>query len=840
MQLPLQTGSPRRLAISPDQPPSVQEFSHGSKNSTLPLPSPNHLEASQYDKSTGCQLTVHDFLHGLRKSVILPDEPAEAPKLQPIASTRLEDLPFIDSAATILGPGLFDPPESTPGETDSDQILSPSPGVSRLRYPSPKCADEQDVLMKIPKVTRTYTKKVKPVLLIWKDGSAISHTQSSTHERALLDGLVDVGSTEQLPCMSIPETGPAERQRSVIPRKRKRQALQGIRQENPSEDNLSMVIREKKKTTKRKKRRAPVNELALVTRHSSAPLRQVRKSIRRYHISVSNRRCAHYTANLTEQKAYDSTIPVDSLNVNLDEQQFGESTSPNRGRNRESTKANVGKPVTRVRHEIIMPKQEVLAREGFKVPPTTPRAKKSPGWRLGSGFDGITLAPTTNRRPQTSRNRKVRFARTPYFLGRSPPKLELSSRLSPTRQSVDQSGFLNRQKDQGGPVGKRLFEPARESGTADCSVEVGLPHRAAETGRNPGFEPGASLTALLRPTSENDQSGTTSSSHHDGIVKGLVQLHSSQNDDLDASQTIREPSRSERNGWLKRRRVKFAVADEDEEEQRYSLTQRTLVNASKNRRGDGKSALGTYFETPQAQLAVDNRLQALNGGGQTAPFLQRPMARQQQGVFLDNKSDERSERQMLYNAEVQGSDSEEMLDHQSSDTPPDPLLVSDSEANFSASPLHAKNLSTSYVRHHIEVPRTSEVPETQERPQEPVEIDYTTIEASDLDRHPCSIPVTNLDSGKYFSKAVQQLDSPDEVPHTITRRRSRRDPGQDMKDSQAMVGTQKGARHVSATVTTVGESTWKQEGSLELGVTPRLQRRMSNVPFRPPFKEPLR
>ncbi|CAF9917846.1 hypothetical protein IMSHALPRED_003763 [Imshaugia aleurites] len=824
MQLPLQTGSPRRLAISPDQPPSVQEFSHGLKNPTLPVPSPNGLEAPQHDKSTGCQLTVQDFLHGLRKSVILPDEPAEAPKLQSIASTRLEDLPFIDSAATVLGPGLFDPPESTPGETDSDQILSPSPGVSRLRYPSPKCADEQDVLMKIPKVTRTYTKKVKPVLLIWKDGSAISHTQSSTHERALLDGLVDDGSTEQLPCISIPETGPAERQRSVIPRKRKRQALQGIRQENPSEDNLSMVIREKKKTTKRKKRRAPVNELALVTRHSSSPLRQVRKSIRRYHILVSNRRCAHYTANLTEQKAYNSTIPVDSLNVNLDEQQFGESTSPNRGRNRESTKANVGKPVTRIRHEIIMPKQEVLAREGFKVPSTTPRAKKSPGWRLGSGFDGITLAPTTNRRPQTSRNRKVRFARTPCFLGRSPPKLELSSRLSPTRQSVDQSGFLNRQKDQGGPVGKRVFEPARESGTADCSVEVGLPHRAAETGRNPGFEQGASLTALLRPTSENDQSGTTSSSHHDGIVKGLVQLHSSQNDNLDASQAIREPSRSERNGWLKRRRVKFAVADEDEEEQLYSLAQRTLVNASKHRRGDGRSGLGTYFETLQAVLAVDKRLQALDGGGQTAPFSQRPMVSQQQDVFLDNKSDERSQRQMSDNAEVQGS----------------PLLFSDSETDISASPLHAKSLSTSYARHHIEVPRTSEVPETQERPQGSVEIDYTTIEASDLDRHPCSIPVTNLDSGKYFSKAVQQLDSPDEVPHTITRRRSRRDPGQDMKDSQVMVGTPKGARHVSATVTTGGESTWKQEGSLELGVTPRLQRRMSNVPFRPPFKRPLR
>lgn len=53
-----------------------------------------------------------------------------------------------------------------------------------------------------------------------------------------------------------------------------------------------------------------------------------------------------------------------------------------------------------------------------------------------------------------------------------------------------------------------------------------------------------------------------------------------------------------------------------------------------------------------------------------------------------------------------------------------------------------------------------------------------------------------------------------------------------------MFGSRKGAHHVKGGPITSEQRLQKQEGSLELGITPRLKRRMSNVPFRPPFKEP--
>ena len=183
---------------------------------------------------------------------------------------------------------------------------------------------------------------------------------------------------------------------------------------------------------------------------------------------------------------------------------------------------------------------------------------------------------------------------------------------------------------------------------------------------------------------------------------------------------------------------------------------------------------------------------------------------------------------------------DEVLDRQSSHSPPQPPPSRDlDEAAFQTSPMHAQGPPIPNARHHVQVPRTSEVPETQDRLQEFIERDHTRTESPSLTLRSYRIPATSLDSGDYFSKAIQQLDSPEEIPHTVTRRRSRREPGQDVRGSQRMFGTQKGAHHVSVPPTTGKVRLEEQEGSLELGVTPRLKERMSNVPFRPPFKEPL-
>lgn len=296
---PLQTGTPTRLAVKPDQPLSVQEFLRSLKKSTRPLPTPKRLEAPQDNTLTSRQLTVQGFLHSLRKPVTptcKSAETAEAPKLQPIASTGHEDLSSIDSAAGVLGPGLLDPPESILNDISSEQVLSPLPEANRPQSPNPKGSDEKDVSMKMPKVVRTYAKKTKQVLTVRQDSASLFLTQSSTRDGAPLDGVVHDGSgapIDQAASREIPRIQPAKKPTSVVLRKRKRQPQQDdeeIRQEDHSEDDADMVIGEKKKRTKRKKRRAPVNELALVTKPPSHEVSPVIAQVRTpfgHHLNLS-------------------------------------------------------------------------------------------------------------------------------------------------------------------------------------------------------------------------------------------------------------------------------------------------------------------------------------------------------------------------------------------------------------------------------------------------------------------------------------------------------------------------------------------------------------------------
>ncbi|CAF9940004.1 MAG: hypothetical protein ALECFALPRED_008402 [Alectoria fallacina] len=700
---PLQTDTPTRLAVSLGHPLSVQEFLHSLKKSTRKLPTPKRVESPQDNTFT---------------RPYNPVEAAEAPELQPIASTDHGDLRFI--GAIVPGPDLLGPPES-PNEIDDKQAPSPSPEIKRLQPPNLNGTGEKVASIKIPKVVRTSAKKIKHVSLVGNPSSDLFLTQSSTHEGALLDGLLDEGSdapTEQLASGEISKTMPAKKHNSAIPPKRKRQPLQDdeeIRREDHTKDDVDMTTSRGTERTRRKNRRAPVKELALVTRLPShkyfTAKAQVRTSFRQDLVWVSIRPCAHFAINFTKQKLYDSDNAIDLLNEYLDEQDFPASTSPSLERSQKPMKANVGKPVTRNFQAITIPQREILTQEGFKFPPITPRAMKSPGWKLGSGFEGMTVEPSTNKRSKASRNRQFRHARTPGFLGRSHLKLELSSRLSSAVQSVGQRAIPKRQKDQGGLGEIRKYEPARELGMIDGAVEDGQPYNAAKA----AFEQVASLTALLRSPIENDQSRIVPSAYRNGIFKEPIQLHQRQRRDLEASRAIREPSKSERNGWLKRRRVEFAVADQDKEEQLFVHTQRASVHTSEHEREIGRNGLVSYFEdTAQAQHAIYNDPQAFGGSGQTTPNPQRLVTSQQQDASQGEQSAEQHQYRTVHDPEKQGSDSEEQtLDHQSSNGLPESPPSSDSEADFPSSPLHAKGLSMPKARHRIEVPRTSEVPETQ-------------------------------------------------------------------------------------------------------------------------------
>lgn len=149
-----------------------------------------------------------------------------------------------------------------------------------------------------------------------------------------------------------------EKHTSAVPQKRRWQHLQDheeIRREDHSGSDADIMTRKERKKSKRKKRRVPVNELSLV------------KAFPSQERSPADR-----------QKAYDSDNAIDLLNEYLDEQNFPASISPSPERNGKPTKANIGKPVTRIREDIAVPRRASLAREGFKFPSVTPRATKSP------------------------------------------------------------------------------------------------------------------------------------------------------------------------------------------------------------------------------------------------------------------------------------------------------------------------------------------------------------------------------------------------------------------------------------------------------------------------------
>ena len=175
------------------------------------------------------------------------------------------------------------------------------------------------------------------------------------------------------------------------------------------------------------------------------------------------------------------------------------------------------------------------------------------------------MEPSGTMRPRIPRNQDSGHARTYRFLDRSVPKLDFSTESSLPRHFVGERGTPKRHDSHCNPVEIRNSDPTIRLSTVDSPFEGGLAQRAAMIGEQAASEQAVNVTAPVHhPPIENQSPETAFSSHHDSTVKEPTQVHQWQRRNLGASQGIREPSKSERNGWLKRKRVHFAVADEDE------------------------------------------------------------------------------------------------------------------------------------------------------------------------------------------------------------------------------------------------------------------------------------
>ncbi|KAM0803066.1 hypothetical protein BDR22DRAFT_841429 [Usnea florida] len=677
--------------------------------------------------------------------------------------------------------------------------------------------------MKIPMVLKTYSKKAKHASPLHTDRSTLLSTQSFRREPIMpnehfCDGVYT--PTEQPALRESPSdkcTNKVNLEGSMNRKRRPLADVEQVRQVDQAdeplkddEDDEIDLIEEDIRKTRRKRRRAPVNELPLVKTFESLPSR---------------------TASPVEaDESYDPGNAIDQVEKCLDNQGILAPTPPRDERIQRLVRAHTTKkPI-----QALLSQRKVPAREGFRFPPTTPKATKAPGWRLGSGFEGMTIDQPTNRMRHSLRGSKIRHARTPRLLGRSLSKLP--ARSSSTEEVFGPRGLPEMQKQQGSPSETRNHKPTTELGSADCSVESGQPQKVANTGKKATYEQAANLDTSINPFEKNDCFRTASVSYVDTITKEIFQQHLSQSRAFNASQALRGPSRSERNGWLKRRTANFAFAGENEEDPLVVHTDRESVN--NNVKDNGRYGLDEYHEdNEQDQRTFPRDLQGFVGDGQTASDLEPPLPTRQQDVFQTRYRPERHKRRDLDDAKKQVPGLEEDITcRQSSNHPPEPLTFSNFETDFSTSPLRVRGMPTPKVGQHMQVQRTSEVLETQARLKEPAGQDRKRAKSRSMDT--CRTHETTLASARYFSKAVQQLDSLEKGPPIVTRRTSPRKLRQDdVRGCHAMFETQKEIEPVDLTQKTRGQKA--QEGSLILGVTPRLARRMSCVPFRPPFKELL-
>ena len=126
-------------------------------------------------------------------------------------------------------------------------------------------------------------------------------------------------------------------------------------------------------------------------------------------------------------------------------------------------------------------------------------------------------------------------------------------------------------------------------------------------------------------------------------------------------------------------------------------------------------------------------------------------------------------------------------------------------------------------------------------------VDWTHYEGSASTeialRRSYEIPERSLSASKYFSKAVQQLSSPDKMSTSLPSHRAIYQGGRKTLPAKASnegvpvtFSTQQGSHRNSALRINLVERSRTEHGALELSVTPRLKKSMSNVPFRPPFK----
>ena len=633
-------------------------------HSTLPLVTTTRIDVSQG------KMSVQDFLRGLKRpaskartaNVHLITGNQDGPRSatlgnddltnrKPLAEDQSTSTPITRvEASNPSRPHLHERSPTKPPENDASQSFCSSPPAKSAGPTNQLGATGPTQSLDATKVLRNDERKSKPELPLKKDlpeSSPLFCTPSSAANQGQIPGNLEAASKVQ-ELENLSDYGLQNDQQ---------RALRAVA------PTVGAVVKEPDKK-RRKRRRAPVNELALVAQ-----------------------------------------LPYTDSPGN-------ESSEQGRVKHKGSNEANIGRPMTKYGRNLVIPRRNGIDPQDFKFPPVTPRVVRSSGWTPGSGFEGTslqTLGPTT----LTSHKRPARRAKAVRYAVPALRPLDLSTEISPTAKASDSLLVQRTPESLALPpdTTRRVRSPNRSQ---DPSADYGgpVPHidKATPADRTMSSQV-QMLTALQRPRAKGTQLAEFKIFEDDDSARShsprCRKCPSPQERGV-YSPAIRRPSRSERNGWLKRR-SRASFADENEQ----------------------------LFEAHNATWYGNDAI--------TNPCIQGSM----QGRGRPTS--------MVRSAQFQAIKSSQSLEVHNSQGQPD-----------------------------------GESPELGNYPIYPIQD-------------------AGLDVGKYFSNAVQNLSSKGKGAHTVVRRKSQ---------------IQKlGYIHQS-----------EVEATLELGVTPRLKRTLSSVPFRPPFR----
>jgi hypothetical protein len=803
-----------------------------------PLPT---IRKTRFNITPGQPISVHDFLRGLKRPVA-----AVTP-----TRTLHEVAPARPTVSDVHNSHLLDPPESCPQE-EIHEFYHGIDSLFQTEEPEPSTKSMTQAgleSMRAPDFIRTYSKRARPTpsrpKLQSDESPALFCTQASAdpcdESRPLPE--TDPLSPRKPPLSKKPSRRRTDHQDTVpdVMERRRAAPTKAVKPEPERATALEWesdgILKLKKKTEskKPKKRRAPVNELALV---SELPAK-----------ADSLIRPKRMATNAVEQQG---NLVQHLLGLEpVDERDHSPHTA------KRAKKANIGKPVTRLRKDTAMPQERSISHEGFKFPPATPKAKRFPGWKMGSGFEGIRLDQIHGKRPSGSCKGTARRSKIPGFTTPSLRPLELSVQLSPTERKLRPS-FRPTHRPSAMPAEARnpgpLVDPVAKTPEAGTMPGIHNPQSGDQDIQNQV----RALTALLRPRNETSTPARSQRSQNASIAPHTVLKPGRPSnlcpEQVETSQSIREPSKSEQNGWLKRRRIVIFADEIDKGFQPAS---------NENRQAEAQENAKQTLEMHEAKWYGEERREPLprdvthaNSAAHHHGFASQIEPIEEDEDTLNNAPPSHQRRQSGFYAQSLKGTTPRAWSSPRNNTQRPFMRVPSSQFQVAASsrPLEVqdsqdqRDIRRSLRKQAMKLPRNmrsqiERLPVNQEG--ESSEIDEMGPESLDLSQHPnYSFPEVAVNAGRYFSNAVQQLSSPAKGPQSVPRRKSHTLSDHGSNDNLTAMEympmdfvAQQGAYGVSVIPTKGRRPFQMKQVSLELGMTPRLRRTMSSVPFRPPFKE---